>query len=591
MALATARARRGADAALDLGEGALRARWSAPVIVNTSLRTRLLLLFAALFLVVGTGTLVTIERTLSGDLLTSLDARLTAQGSAVLAWLEGAGHPERLAPRLSQVTRARLTIVARDGLIEADSREPALVGRPIGDAPEVATARRGEVGRATRKLAADRPLSYLVAVPAADGRVVRLAVPLSDVTATQRRMRNRLLAGAAIGFVGALLLSFVFIRAVVRPLQSMTRSAQRLAQGDYDVRAPVDAGGELGVLARAFAHLGDEVKARVGQLTEQRDLLSTVVGGLIEGVLVVDRNDQLALVNDAARPLVGDSLPEPLRSLVASARAGEAADGELELRGRAVRASARPLPEGALVVLYDVTQLRALEGVRREFLSNAAHELRTPITAISGYSETLLSAPIDDPATTREFLEIIHRNAGRIAHLVSDLLVLDGLEARASAIGERAPVAVARVVADAVANVRAFAPDAEVVQRLPPELAVWGTRDGLDHVVQNLLDNAIKHGGSPVEVSAERVAAAGKERVRLTVSDRGPGIPLEQQERVFERFYRVDTGRSRDRGGSGLGLAIVKSQVEAMGGEVRVESSPGAGARFVVELDAAPPAA
>lgn len=555
-----------------------------------SLRTRLLLVFLALFLVVGTGTLVTIERTLSKDLLTSLDARLTAQGKAVSSWLAGAGHPERLAPRLAQVTRARLTIIGADGLIEADSREPSLAGRPIGDAPEVATARGGEIGRATRRLGERAALSYLVAVPSDDGRVVRVAVPLSDVEATRRRMRNRLLVGSAVGFIGALLLSFVFIRALVRPLQSMTRSAQRLASGDYDVQAPVAAGGELGVLARAFVHLGNEVKARVGQLTEQRDLLSTVVAGLVEGVVVIDRQGQVVLVNDAARPLVGDEVPSEAAALIAAGQRGQKADAELVLRGRAVRASARPLPSGALLVLYDVTQLRALEAVRREFLSNAAHELRTPITAISGYAETLLTQPIEDAELRREFLEIIHRNANRIARLVNDLLVLDGLEARASAVGERAPVALAQVAQDAAANVRAFAPQAELALDIAPELAVWGTREGLDHVVQNLLDNAVKYGGSPVTVTAEQVVHAGKERVRLTVQDRGPGIPADQQARIFERFYRLDTGRSRDQGGSGLGLAIVKSQVQAMGGEITVHSAPGEGTRFVVELDAAPAA-
>lgn len=551
-----------------------------------SLRTRLLLLFVSLFVVVGAGTLVTIERTLSGDLLASLDTRLTKQGEAVAKELAGAGHPERLVLRFAQVTRARITLIGADGKVEGDSREPSTAGRPVGEASEVSAARHGQVGRATRQLRAGAPPSYLVAVPTEDGRVVRLAVPLSDVHATRRRMRNRLIAGSVIGFVGALLLSFLVIRAVVRPLQSMTRSAQRLAAGDYDVRAPVEAEGELGVLARAFARLADEIKARIGQLSEQRDLLSAVIGGLIEGVVVVDRRGEAVVINDAAKPLVGKGLPEQLRPLVDRAQAGEAADEELVLRGRAVRASARPLPEGALVVLYDVTQLRALEAVRRDFLSSAAHELRTPVTAISGYAETLLAGPLEEE-TSREFLEIIHRNANRIAHLVSDLLVLDGLEARASALGERSPVALARVAEDAVASARAWAPGAEVAVRIDPSLAVWGTRDGLDHVVQNLVDNALKYGGAPFAIEAELVA--GGERVRMVVSDRGPGIPREQQDRIFERFFRLDAGRGRDRGGSGLGLAIVKSQVQALGGELSVESAPGEGARFLVELDAAPP--
>jgi two-component system, OmpR family, phosphate regulon sensor histidine kinase PhoR len=555
--------------------------------MHSSLRTRLLVGFVSLFLVVGTGTFIAIERTLSRDLLTTLDARLTAQGKAVATWLEGAGHPDRLAPRLSQVTRARLTIVGADGLIEGDSREPEMMGRPIGDAPEVAQARRGEVGRATRALGSGQSRSYLVAVLTEEGRVVRLAVPLADVEATRRRMRNRLFGGSAIGFVGALLLSFVFIRAVVLPLQSMTRSAERLAQGDYDVRAPVDAGGELGVLARAFGRLADEVKARVGQLTEQRDLLSTVISGLIEGVVVVDREGAAVLVNDAAKPLVSGELPAELRPLVASAQRGESADAELVLKERAVRASARPLPQGALVVLYDVTQLRALESVRREFLSNAAHELRTPITAISGYAETLMAGPVD-PTTSREFLEVIHRNANRIAHLVSDLLVLDSLEARASIVGERSPVALDRVAHDAIASARAWSPGAEITVEIAPDVAVWGTREGLDHVLQNLVDNALKYGGAPIVVRARREPRHGRERVVLEVSDAGAGIPEDQQARIFERFYRLDAGRSRDRGGSGLGLAIVKSQVQALGGEITVKSKPGHGTRFIIELDAAP---
>lgn len=560
---------------------------------GSSLRTRLLILFAALFLFVGAGTLITIERTLSGDLTSTLDARLTAQGKAVAAWLEGAGHPERLAPRLAQVTRTRITVIGADGLVEGDSRDPSAVGRPIGDAPEIAAARRGEVARATRQLIPGGPASYVVAVPSEEGTVVRLAVPLSDVHATRRRMRNRLLGGAAVGFLGALLLSFVMIRAVVRPLQLMTRSAEKMAQGDYDVHAPVEEGGEMGVLARAFTRLAGEVKARVGQLTEQRDLMSTVIGGLIEGVMVVDKSGKAVLINDAAKPLIGEAgaalpaeLPAELAPLVTRALAGpggSGADAELELRGRAVRASVRPLPEGALVVLYDVTQLRALESVRREFLSNAAHELRTPITAISGYAETLLSGPVDAQTST-EFLEIIHRNANRIAHLVSDLLVLDGLEARASLVGERAPVALDRVATDAVATARAWAPTAEVKVRIDPALVVWGTREGLDHVVQNLVDNALKYGGAPIEISAEQAGP----RVRLVIADHGPGIPADQQARIFERFYRLDAGRSRDKGGSGLGLAIVKSQVQALGGEVRVESRLGEGTRFIVELDAAP---
>jgi two-component system, OmpR family, phosphate regulon sensor histidine kinase PhoR len=544
---------------------------------------------------VGAGTLFAIERTLAGDLVASLDNRMTMQAHEAAGWLANAGHLDRLAPRLAAVMGTRITIIGGDGQILGDSLEPDSVGQPVGDAWEVLRAQRGEVGHAIRTLRSDDPPQYVVAVPAADGRVIRLAVPLDDVLATRARMRNRLLVGFGFGFVGCLVLSFVFIRALTRPLQAMTHTAEKLARGDYEAPRPIDSGGELGVLARAMNRMAGEVKARVGELTEQRDLLSVVVGGLIEGVVVVGHDGRIALVNDAARPLVGggSELPGRLVPLVTRALAGEPADEELELVGRAVRASARPLgasrgghggdgDQGAIVVLYDVTRLRALEAVRREFLSNAAHELRTPVTAISGYAETLLAGGVDGE-TSQEFVTTIHRNAQRIAALVADLLVLDTLEGRAELVGTRAPVALAEVVGDAARTARGVTPDARIDVDVADGLSVLATREGLDHIVQNLIDNAIKYGNNtPVTVSAARVAR----RVRLAVIDRGPGIPPGHEDRIFERFYRLDAGRSRDRGGSGLGLAIVKSQIEAIGGRVWVEHAA-PGARFIVELDAA----
>jgi two-component system phosphate regulon sensor histidine kinase PhoR len=340
-----------------------------------------------------------------------------------------------------------------------------------------------------------------------------------------------------------------------------------------------------------------EVKSRVTELTQQRDLLTVVFGGLVEGVVVVNRKGRIVLVNDAVKPLIEldedtitpmseqvVALPAAIRPLVQRALRGEQADAELELSGRAVRASARPLGEpGAIVVLYDVTRMRALEAVRREFLSNAAHELRTPVTSIGGYAETLLSNAVD-PATQREFLQTIQRNAERIAGLVSDLVLLDALGGRAAALAERVPVNLAQIVNDAARTAKGVTPTAQIDIAVDASLAVLGTRDGLDHVVQNLVDNAIKYGNqTPVTIRARRVGT----HVRLAVADAGAGIPKGQEQRIFERFYRIDYGRSREQGGSGLGLAIVKSQIEALGGTVWVEDAA-PGARFVVELDAAP---
>ena len=569
--------------------------------MRSSLRNRLLALFLVLVVVVGAGTLYAIERTLANDLLSALDTRLSNQGRAVAAWIAVANDPDRLAPRLAAVTGTRLTIIGADGTVQGDSLDASAVGQPIGDGAEVAQARRGELGRAERSLRPDEPAQYLVAVPADQGRVIRLAIPLGDVIGTRARMRNRLLFGFGAGLLGALLLSWIFVRALTRPIQSMTRTAERLARGDYDAPPPTAAtaaGGEFGVLARAMMHMAGEVKARVGELTQQRDLLSVVFGGLVEGVVVVDRAGKIALANDAARPLISAGflpvdaeLPPSLAALVEPAMRGEQADDELELLGRTVRASARPIEArsgeadaaAVILVLYDVTRMRALEAVRREFLSNAAHELRTPVTSISGYAETLLGDGLD-PETAKEFLTTIHRNAQRIAEMVSDLVLLDQLGGRDSAVGMRSSVALAGVVGDAARTTRGVTPSAQIEVDVPAELGVLATRDGLDHIVQNLIDNAVKYGGgTPVKVRAKRT----DQRVRLEIADGGPGIPKGHEDRIFERFYRLDAGRSRDRGGSGLGLAIVKSQVDALGGLVWVEHA-NPGARFVVELDIAP---
>ncbi|HEY1557147.1 MAG TPA: ATP-binding protein [Kofleriaceae bacterium] len=559
--------------------------------MKSSLRNRLLALFLVLVVVVGALTLLGIEHSLADDLLSALDTRLTSQGRAVATWLETARHMDQLAPRLAAVTGTRITIVGADGLVQGDSLEPSTVGRPIGSAWEVVRARHGEVGRAVRELRPDEDKQYLVAVPGDQGRVIRLAVPLGDIIETRARMRNRLMIGFGAGFLGALLLSWIFVRAITKPIQAMTRTAEQLAQGRYDVAKPIEAteaGGELGVLARAMMHMAGEVKSRIHELTQQRDLLSVMFAELVEGVVLVDERGSIVLANEISRPLVGDErLPPGLHGLVERALGGEAdVEEELELAGRIVRASARRLAErtsdaaAAILVLYDVTRMRALESVRREFLSNAAHELRTPVTSISGYAETLLGGGVD-AETSREFLQTIHRNAQRIAGLVSDLLVLDQLGSRAATIGERIAVPVAQVVGDAVRTTKGVSPGAQIEVDVADSLAVLATRDGLDHVVQNLIDNAVKYGGgTTVHVRAQRE----DHRVRVSISDAGPGIPKGHEDRVFERFYRVDAGRSRDRGGSGLGLAIVKSQVDAMGGRVWVEQA-NPGARFVVELD------
>lgn len=555
--------------------------------MRRSIGTRLLASFVAIVAVVGATTFVLLDNTLGRDLTGDLDARLVAQTDGVVKWLETAGHPERLATRLAGVVGARVTIIDERGMVLGDSDRWADLGRPIGEAPEVAAARAGRIGRATRRLGADGPAVYMVAMPTSDGRVIRLAVPTARLAATRRALRLRLLLATGVGMVVALALGLIAVRAIARPLRGMTRDAERVARGDYAIGPPSARADELGVLSRALVGLAEEVERQVAALTRERDLSLAVIGAMVEGVLVVDAGGAPVLANPAAEMLCGPApVPPAVAAHLARARAGAASDGEIALRERVVLISARPLTgtHGAVAVLHDVTRLRALEAVRREFLANAAHELRTPVTAIAGYAETL--AGDDLPAAARaEFVATIRRNAQRLAGLVNDLLELERLEARPVATAAREPVALAPAVAAAVSAAAAARPDAPPVEvDVAPELRVRGDRDGLDHVVQNLIDNAQLHGRPPVRVRATVVG----ERVRLTVADAGPGIPAELLDRVFDRFFRVDgAGRT----GSGLGLAIARSHARAMGGALRAESAAGQGTTFVLELDRAAGAA
>jgi two-component system phosphate regulon sensor histidine kinase PhoR len=558
-----------------------------------SFRTKLLATYLGLLGVVVGTTMFALERSLGEELVHSLNRRLEAQAREVAVWVRRAGHPERLAPRLAAVVGARVSIIAGDGAVVADSDGQGGAAARLDPATtqEIALARRFGAGQATRAEAPGAPELHHVAVPVGGDRFVRLSVPMSDIHGTRRTLRARLLLIASAGLVMALVLGLLAVRAVARPLQTMTASARRLARGDYDVPPPFSSPDELGVLSRSLATLAADLQARIGDLTRERDLLSSVLAALVEGVLVVAEDGRVLLANPRALAIVptqiGASLaPERLRQVLESAvNGGSSAEDELRLGEHDVVVTAQPLRApgaGGVLVLYDVTRLRRLETMRRDFLANVSHELRTPVTAIRGYAETLLHTEME-PGLRSEFLEIVHRNAERIGRLVADLLVVQDAEANPTAV-ENQPVSVAPLVAHVLgtAQARAAARQIALVAEVAEGLQVLADPGRLEQVLLNLVENALNYGrsGGQVRVTAEAESAW----VRLCVADDGPGIAPEHHDRIFERFFRVDAGRSRQHGGTGLGLAIVKHLTEAMGGRVTVDSELGRGARFSVLL-------
>jgi len=541
-----------------------------------------------------------LSRSLGADLERQLDQRLEEQALGAAQWGVGEGrrHPEKIAARLSSVLDADVTIFDQRGAAIADSlTDPDR--EPHGE-PEVLTALGGSVGRASRRREATGEEIHYVAVPAVDGWVIRFGVPLSDVNATLRAMRRRILFASGLAIILALALGLLAARVAARPLRAMTTTATRIAGGDFDVDVPSSSPDEFGVLARSLASLAAQLKSQIGELKAERDRLSAILEGMVEGVLVLDASGAVVLANPAAttvlesapplvgKPLAGAVSDATLRDYISAARdAGARREGEVVTgKGQAIAVYAQPLETraggGVVVVLRDMTTIRRVLSMRRDFMANASHELRTPVFAIQGYAETLLRGSTD-AATTKQFLEIIHRHANRLGGLVDDVLKLSAIEDRPREERVRERVDVSGVASQVVETLRARAAARSVslALDLEPGLEVMGDPLALEQVLENLADNAVKYGRDAGGTVRIRSRKADRE-VRLEVTDDGPGIAASHLPRLFERFYRVDPSRSRERGGTGLGLAIVKELVEHMDGVVAVRSEVGQGTTFAI---------
>ncbi len=384
------------------------------------------------------------------------------------------------------------------------------------------------------------------------------------------------------------------LRGVLQLVRAIRRGS--LLRDDLDVDDDAE-------LPRSFAALTRELEHNVQSLAVERDRFDALLQAMGEGVVALDDAGHVVLANAAARTLLAlapDDVFErrlavlSLLGIIDDAAGGTTAAAEVEvvngdkLRRVLVRATPKPAVSGrarggVVLVVHDVTEIRRLETLRRDFVANVSHELRTPCSVILANAETLLSGALDDGPRAQKFVEALHRNAEHLARLIADLLELSKIEA-----GKVTFVRVPLNLRDAAAHVveaiepRARAKDISIVVDVDAALQIEGDPKALDQVLINLIDNAVKYtcAGGHVRVSAQRVDNA----VRLWIEDDGPGVEPKHKERLFERFYRVDSGRSRDVGGTGLGLAIVKHLVEAMDGEVGVEDALPHGTRFWVQL-------
>lgn len=409
----------------------------------------------------------------------------------------------------------------------------------------------------------------------------------------------------AAGAAAALPAVWYVLQPVGRTTSTLNAAARRLAERDS--RAAVHAVLEDAAAAveQGVRQLQDriaELTVRGATLSQNTALLETVLGTMVEGVIVVDRQECVLYVNPAARSLLDipnrDITGRPLLEVVRSPGIEEGAKAALQTRtmhraefeilrkDRAIALNASPLggdsQRGAVLVLHDVTELRRLERMRREFVSNVSHELKTPLTAIQAYADTLSEGALDDPEHNRVFLSRIVEQAQRLEDLILDLLRLARIESQQTA--DLRPVLLNEIVSLCVSDHERVAAGKglQIESRFEVSVTVLGDPEELRQVVDNLLDNAIKYtpAGGRVEVALRQDGPSGI----LEVTDTGIGIPREEQSRIFERFYRVDRARTRAIGGTGLGLSIVKHIVQQFGGDVEVTSELGKGSRFTVRL-------
>ncbi len=531
-----------------------------------------------------------------------------------MAWadLPAAAVRDSLCRDMGERLGSRITLIATDGVVLGDSRRSSTAMDNHAGREEVAAALEGRPGNSIRYSHTVKYNSMYSAIPLRrDGApvgVLRLSVPLDDVAGETRRLTGNLLLEAVAVAVIAALISLLMARRFSRRLERLRRGAERFAAGDLQYRLPSDSTTEIAELADDMNDMARQLAERIAVVEAQHRELAAVFASMIEGVLVVDDDQRIVSMNDAAAELLGldesqvlgavleevcrhPALARFIRRAYVSSRPVEedialmSGDDTVHLQAHGLRLEGSSRARRVLVVLNDVTRLRKLEQVRQDFVANVSHELKTPVTSIMGFVDTLEDGAIDEPETARRFLSIIQRQSHRLQAIIEDLLCLSRLEQGSGAVSREVDVRpVCEVLHRAVQSCEpaAEAQGMDVVVDCPEGLRTRLDSDLMEQALVNLIENAVKYSGRPgrIDVSAGLV----DDHVLITVRDHGSGIESQHLPRLFERFYRVDKARSREQGGTGLGLAIVKHIARFHDGQVTVMSRPGEGSQFTIHL-------
>jgi two-component system, OmpR family, phosphate regulon sensor histidine kinase PhoR len=558
---------------------------------SSTLGRRLVTWYALTVLIVLIGVGVGVDRLLADRVRRELIDSLARQAATIAALAEP-NELQSMASRIGDDAGVRVTFIQADGAVLADSDAVAAMLEDHSSREEVREALQGEVGSAERQSETTGDSYLYTAIPPRDDVIVRLALPLDEVQDRLDRSRlSMVLVGLAVAAIG-LLVVWLVARRLAAPIERLTASVDRIAEGDLDTRVPPSRVVEVEKLGSAFNHMAEQLGSRLQEADEERARRDLMLATLDSGVVLIEPDDSVAYANKAASDLIGPTpdmlsrlVPHPLQGLVRSARdSGKPVADEIR-HGRPeqvfeVRAVPLDAHGGVVLAIRNVTEQRRIEAMRYSFVADASHELKTPVAAIQAAMETVQTAIDHDPQTAKRLAAGAEKSAVRLGRIVSDLLDLSRLETEQINPEE---VDLSGLVAEVLDSAEPGARERGVtIERRLHHVKVPGQQSDLVLAVRNLVDNAVGYTdrGGRVTISVDRVEGGAL----LAVEDTGIGIPTRELPRIFERFYRVDASRSRNTGGTGLGLSIVHHVAQRHGGRIEAESELGSGSVFRLYL-------
>jgi len=561
--------------------------------------------------------LISLELYLSGTVkdnyISNLKESLTTQGRLIADQIPVSftNNLDDFCKKYKEKTGARVTIINSSGKVLGDSDEPSGQMENHSDRQEIRDAEISDVGSSIRySKTLQKNLLYLaIAVNrGSEKNILRLSVPFHDVETAMKTIRIRIIvASLAVSFI-VIVFGLIQIRRLTRSIEEITAFSKDVAAGNFRKRLFLKEKGELAELGMNISNMAGELHGRLLQSDEEKQKVEAILRNMSDGLVLTDTKGTILLSNDAIRNLFGiqsDIQGKTLIEALRNAELMEIVENVVSSKGKILReisisqpkelylmATATPFYSsqverelsGVVLTFHDITRLRKLEEIRKDFVANVSHEIKTPITAIKGFAETLLEGALDDRENARKFLKTIKNHSERLNSLVSDLLTLSRIELGDVQIDKR-PVNLNEIIDSVFTTLgeKAQRKGLYLKKQISSEVdVVQADRDRLIQILLNLSDNGIKFtdkGGVMVKVKSEKLKVENEEKnfIEISVEDTGTGIPRKNLPRIGERFYRVDRARSRELGGTGLGLAIVKHLVKAHGWEMKIESDEGKG--------------